>query len=281
MILVWSSALVLLAVGVIGAAVALWLKLSKENSENAQREQSSASPLKTRVTSRFESPSEESALTLVKQALLVRDPAVIPNYFRLGTTNPGVVVNFLEAMAKNDGPITGYTWLSSMDRNGLLIDGVAVREEGGNSPKNRLAMLTPDENGNWKVDYDAFARTCKPPWNSAIKGKYQGGLVRVFIAKDSYYNSVFANDLEWTCYRLTSPDSEEVLLGYSRKNTPQSSAIIRIIENSNASGENSIATRAVLEIAHEEGAEPRQIRITRVMAEDWVLSATSFDERFK
>jgi hypothetical protein len=39
--------------------------------------------------------------------------------------------------------------------------------------------------------------------------------------------------------------------------------------------------RATLEIRRTEGAGDRQFEITRVMAEDWVMSATPFDENFK
>ena len=36
-----------------------------------------------------------------------------------------------------------------------------------------------------------------------------------------------------------------------------------------------------LEIRRIEGAESRQFEITRVLAEDWVMSAKPFDENFK
>ncbi len=277
----WSSAFVLLAFGVIGVAVGLWIKSSKATSANAEVGTSAIYPMEKRTISRFESPSEEAALDCVKRALLVRDPAMVPKYFRLGTTDPDTVVTFLENMAKTDGPVTGYSWLSSMDRNGMLIDGVVIKGERGYSPRNRLALLTPDENGKWLIDYDAFARTSKPAWDGVLDPKYTGGLVRVFVARDRYYNSVFAKDSEWSCYRLSSPDWKEVLLGYCRQNTPELVAITRVIDNARVSGDNSGTTRMTLEIERVEGAEPRQFRITRVWAEDWVMSATPFDEPFK
>lgn len=278
---VWSLVLALLAFGVIGFAVAMWIKSSKETSAGVERGTNATYPMTKRVTSRFESPSEEAALEWVKRALLVRDPAMIAKYFRLGTTDPNTVVSFLEKTSKTEGPITGYSWLSSMDRNGLLIDGVMIKGERGYSLKNRLALLTPDESGKWQIDYDAFARTCKPACESVLDLNYKGGLIRVFVARDRYYNSVFANDSEWACYRLLSPDWKDVLLGYCQNNTPELAAMSRVLDNARISGENLGAVRAILEIERVEGAEQRQFRITRVLAEDWVMSATPFDEPFK
>jgi len=264
-----------------GFAVALWIKSSKETSANVDGGVSATLPMTKRVASRFESPSEEAALEWVKRALLVRDPAMVPKYFRLGTADPDTVVAFLENISKTEGPVSGYSWLSSMDRNGLLIDGVMVKGERGYSPKNRLALLTPDESGKWQIDYDAFARTCKPACESVLDPNYTGGLIRVFVSRDRYFNSVFANDSEWVCYRLFSPDWKDVLLGYCRKNTPELAAITRVLDNARISGENPGAVRVILEIERVEGAEQRQFRIARVLAEDWVMSATPFDEPFK
>lgn len=278
---VWSSVFVLLAFGVIGIAVGLWIKSSKEDSANAESGPNVTYPMEKRVVSRFESPSEQAAVESVKRALLVRDPAMVSKYFRIGSTDPGAVVAFLENMAKTEGPVAGYSWLSSMDHNGLLIDGVVVKGKRGYSPTNRLALLTPDETGKWQIDYDAFARTCKPAWNGEPDPNYTGGLIRVFVAKDRYYNSVFASDSQWSCYRLFSPDWKEFILGYCRQNTPELAAITRIMDNAHAAGENPGAIRVVLEIVRVEGAEPRQFRIARVLAEDWVMSATPFDESFK
>ncbi|MEI6176387.1 MAG: hypothetical protein WCS43_05815, partial [Verrucomicrobiota bacterium] len=168
-----------------------------------------------------------------------------------------------------------------MDRNGMLIDGVMIKGDRGYSPRNRLALLTPDENGKWLIDYDAFARTSKPAWDGVIDPKYTGGLIRAYVARDRYYNSLFANDSEWSCYRLSSPDWKEVLLGYCRQNTPELAAITRAIDNAIVSGDISGSTRMTLEIEHVAGAEPRQFRITRIWAEDWVMSAMPFDEPFK
>lgn len=271
-----------MALGVLGSTVVLWIKSSKENSADTGSGVSATYPMEKKSTSRFESPSEEVALEHVKQALLVRDSVEISKYFRLGTTEPDTAVAFLKDIARMDGPVTGYSWLSSMDRNGLLIDGVLVLK--GNreySPSSRLALLTPDETGKWQIDYDAFARICKPAWQGDFDQKYPGGLIRVFVARDSYYNSLFANESQWSCYRLFSPDWKEALMGYCRNNTPELAAMIRIIDNARVSGGNPGAVRMVLEIERVEGAEARQFRITRVLAEDWVQSATPFDEQFK
>ena len=127
------------------------------------------------MVSRFESPSQQVALDWVKRALLIRESGKVAEFFRLGSASPAEVVDFLRDMEAVDGAVTGYDWLSSMDANGLLLDGVVVNTKLGDKPRNRLALLTPDEKGRWKIDFDAFARTVKPSWSELMAGTAGAG----------------------------------------------------------------------------------------------------------
>lgn len=238
-----------------------------------------AATLQRHKISEFPSPSEKDALQWVKLAMAVRDPAQADRYFRLGGTEPAAAVAFLAAMGELDGAITGYQWLSSMDANHLLIDGVLVVTSKGDTPRNRLALLTPDERGVWKVDFESFARTVRPPWEKLLAEDGGQGVVRVILAKDSYFNGPFKDDGEWLCYGMASPDSEQILLGYCRKDSPQAHAL-SVIFHQEEDAENiySRLKRATLELRRPEDAETRQFEITRVLAEDWVLSDKAFDE---
>jgi hypothetical protein len=233
--------------------------------------------------SQFKSPSEEAALELVKQALAVRDPAGVARYFRPGSAQPGAVVAFLKDMEKADGAINGFQWLSSMDANGLLIDGVLVNSTKDGTPRNRLALLTPDEKGIWKIDFDAFARTVKPSWGVLLGEGGEGdwlGVVRVIVARDSYFNGPFRDETQWACYGMASPDTETILLGYCRKGSPQERAMERIVSEEKDEPRHRL-NRVTLEIRRPQGAEIRQFEITRVLAEDWVMAAAPFDAAFK
>ncbi len=276
-IVTWSVVLMVAALGAMGGAVYVWLVPKMRHSVAVLAD----SKTKERVVSRFESPSEEAALALVKGALAVADPAQAGEFFRLGSASAAEAVTFLGNLKAADGPVTRYHWRSSMDANGLLIDGVEVHAQGEFRLRSRLALLTPDANGTWKIDFDAFARTVKPSWGEILAPTSTQGLVRVMVAPDSYYNGPFRDETEWTCYRLESPDESTILLGYCRKKSPQAAAMVRIIADGQSAEIGRVAKRATLEIRRIEGAESRQFEIARVTAEDWVDSGKPFDDSFK
>jgi hypothetical protein len=268
--------LVVGALSVLGFFVISWLHGQMGRRAGAE---DVAATMQRHNVSEFPSPSEQDALEWVKLAMAARDPAQAGRYFRLGATEPDAAVEFLKSMGDRDGGITGYQWLSSMDANHLLIDGVLVATSKDATPRNRLALLTPDERGVWKVDFEAFARMVRPSWEKLLATDGGQGVVRVILAKDSYFNGPFKDDGAWLCYGMASPDSEQILLGYCRKDSPQARALSVIFHQSeDAENIYSRLKRATLELKRPEGAEARQFEITRVLAEDWVLSDKAFDE---
>jgi hypothetical protein len=278
----WTALLMIAVLGVLVVFFWSWLR-PRMGGRVADAAAEDGLLMNRRNISAFDSPSEQAALELVKQALALREPAEVGRYFRMGSAQAADVVAFLAGMEALDGPVTGFQWLSSMDANGLLIDGVLVSMEKDGNPRNRLALLTPDELGVWKVDFDAFARTVKPSWNELLAEGGGQGLVRVIVAKDSYYNGPFRTEAEWVSYGMASPDAEVILMGYCRKDSPQARAMERIV--SEVKGEADAAhrrlNRATLELRRPEGAEPRQFEIARVLAEDWVMGAEPFDAAFE
>ncbi|MCP5532023.1 MAG: hypothetical protein H7A49_08540 [Akkermansiaceae bacterium] len=240
-------------------------------------------PVLKRVESKFPSPSSEEAEAIVRRGIAVRDEAEVKDLFRLGMTTPGEAVERLEEIAARSGGVAGMQWLSSIDANGMLIDAVLVGYEKMDLASQRLALLTPDENGVWKVDFDAFARTTEPSWEKIVEGGAKEAVVRVLVAKDSYYNGPFADEDEWTCYGLASPDAPEMLLGYCRKDSAQAKAMRRILRDDEtlSAGGQARNVRATLKLRRLAGAENRQFMIERVMAEDWVVAEPWYDERFE
>lgn len=277
-VLAWSLALAVTALGVIGTAVFLWVRHGKNSAGEAPVTMAQLPPREARVASRFASPSEEEAVALVKQAVLARDSKSIEKYFRLEGSSPSAAALFLEGMSRLDGPIMDCNWIGSTDQNGLLIDAVVIRSQAGASIKNRIAMLTPDDHGVWKTDFHAFARTCHPAWNEIAKETSNGGKVRTFFRSDSYYNGVFSDDKVWFCHSLWSPDGEKTLFAYCRVDSAQHKALDRILRRSHNANATMFPAMALLEIRRVEGAEVRQFEITRVLAEGWVMSSTPFDE---
>jgi hypothetical protein len=275
-LMAWSVLFMVVVMAVVGVTV--WLQVRSSGQGAAEAERNALPAIQERVVSRFESPSEEDALVLVKRALAIRETSKVAEYFHPGAASPDEVVEFLREMEKSDGRVLDMIWLSSMDANGLLIDGVVVNTVTGIKPHNRLALLTPDAKGKWKIDFEAFARTARPSWSELLEKNAEQGIVRVIVAKDSYFNGPFKDEAQWVCYGMASPDNEMVLLGYCRTGSPQAAAMERIVSDAgNLNGEVRM-DRATLEIRRREGGDSRQFEITRVLAEDWVMGAKPFDE---
>jgi hypothetical protein len=270
----WSVILCGGAVVTLAIVIILWLSPKMNSDENGAEQVSSAPIQDVRVISRFASPAEDEALAFVKQALSIREPGRVGGFFRPGAASAQEVVDFLKGMETADGLVERYTWLSSMDANGLSIDGVLVSFMGVEKPIPRLALLTPDEAGKWRIDFEAFARVVTPSWKDIFEKNAALAQVRVYVAKDSYYNGAFKDDKQWVCHRMVSPDTEEVLLGYCKAGSRQAAALDWMFSKQEK------ATRATFEIRRVEGAESHQFEILKVIAEDWVVGGIAFDESF-
>lgn len=271
-VLVWSSVFAALTLGLVVVSVWTWVNKSKGR---GAADPTIKAPGAERVASRFESPAEEEALDLVRKALAIRDEKEVPNHFRQGGASPSEVVGFLRRLHETDGEPVALEWLSSMDANGMLLDGVMVSHASAELGAKRLAFLTPNEKGRWLVDFEAFARVATPSWQDLLQKGAPQAIVRVLMAGDNYFNGPFREEEGWLAYGLASPDIEEVLTGYVRKGSPQAEALSWIFSNEHA------IKRATLEIRRVEGGGPRQFEISRVLAEDWVVSGTPFDETGK
>ncbi len=270
----WSFLMATVAVVLLGLVVWLWLiPHMMRKQESGVTGQPAGLEKESGIASKFPSPSEAKAIALVKEALAVRDVEKVADYFRLGSANPQAVVDFLTNLDRVEGVFLYCEWLSSIDANGLTLDGVLITFKGRDKSRKRMALLTPDAKGEWKLDFDAFARTVSPGW-SEILGKNPPAVarVRIYVATDSYYNGPFSDEKMWNCCCLASPDTDEMLLGYCKTNSPQASALTRILSREGR------MPRAILEIRRVEGAEPRQFEISRVLAEDWVMGPVPFDE---
>jgi hypothetical protein len=276
-LLAWSGLLMVIAIVVI--SMVIWMRVWPGSRMAETYNGPKTTPVKEeRVVSEFQSPTENEALVLMKNAMTVRDPEKVGNLFRCGSAKPEDVVGFLRKIEHLDGAISDYQWLSSLDANGMLLDGVQVnfktlRKEW----RSRLAFLTPDDAGLWKVDFDSFARTVIPQWSEILENKVSQALVRVIVAPDSYFNGEFKDEEKWACYGMASPDHETILLGYCRKGSPQAKAMERILSGEDIYGNGRKIGRATLEIRRPENGDQRQFEISRVLAQDWVLSEKPFD----
>jgi hypothetical protein len=277
----WTVVLAVLVVICVGVAIGSWLIPMNRNRLAAGKAGAARVPVEEkRVESRFPSPSIEAALELVKTGIVTREPGKVMDYFRQGAASAGEIVGFLEDIEKVEGKATLFKWHSSIDANGLLLEGVTAVSSMNGKESFRLAILTPDEAGRWKIDFESFARIVKPSWSALLEGKENQGMVRVFVAPDNYYNGVFRDESAWICYGIASQDTSEVLMGYCRMDSPQARALERIMAESQDQPEFQGFCRATLEIRRPTGADGLQFEITRVLAQDWVVTDKAFDSIF-
>ncbi|WP_338686925.1 hypothetical protein [Haloferula helveola] len=235
-------------------------------------------------------PLPASEATEISKSLLAAEEAFqIEPLIHPGELSAVEALRLLERYEEEGEGHRDPVWLGSLDSLGKPIEGVVVRYNIG-SP--RLICLTPNEQGQWRVDFDAFAQHCSPPVEVLASGKAPEGTVRVFAATDTYYNGTFSDESKWACYSLRHPAIDETLYGYCERGGPQEAALEaiqrRMERNRNKktssdlgrSGAESKAppSRVTLRLKRPIGAADRQFQIETVLSDDWVISDPPLDE---
>lgn len=258
----WSAALGLVAVVLILLTIFFWARkhIGQDQLQVVPK------PIQKRVASKFPSPDRDQAIELARRALTSKDDQLLKSLFRADGTSGAEILDFLNGVEKQDGPIDRYEWLSSLDSNGMLIEGVLVIYKGKEKPVERMVLLTPDPAGNWMIDFDAFAQICKPPLSDFLTSEVEYAIVRVFAGKDVYYNGVFGDESQWVSYGLLSSNEERIMRGYCRVGSKQAEAMAILFS------EGQEARRVTLELRRLKGSAPLQFEITRVVSDDWIVA---------
>jgi hypothetical protein len=220
--------------------------------------------------------SAEDAVELVRTALQNRDVSLVESYFILGASaaTPQDAIELLEDIETRDGRPDGFEPLGGKVAMAGRPEEVMVSSVKGGLVSNRLVQLI-SENGKWRIDLDSYARHASPGWEDILGHKCDAAVVRVFVTPDSYYNGDrFREDL-WKCYALICPDVDEILFGYAARGSAQEEALNRIISN-----EEDVSHRATLKILTTKEQGRMQFEISRVLADDWFIGESHFDESF-
>jgi hypothetical protein len=264
--MVWTAVMVGLGLLFLGGAIWLWFSPKRDGGGSTfGTEYMKIEPV---ITSNkdFASPSKEQALEIVRKAMASRTLQAVDSLFRKGASTDQEILRFLEKLETNSGHAERYDWLSNMDRDGLSVEGVLVGFEGKDKSSERMAFLTPNRDGKWQVDFDAFARTATPSWDAFLAQGADRAMVRVFVTQDSYFNGPFSEESQWICYGITSPDVEEMLHGYCRVGSKEAEDMELVFSNDRR------ASRATLALVRVKDAGPRQFEIAEVYAGDWILT---------
>ena len=214
---------------------------------------------------------EDSAVDLTKRALAARDEEEISATIDPGTMPVAEVAAFLEDLRQEDGEISRYEWMTRLDTTREEVVGVLVSFKKGEERRNRIALLSKDAGRKWKMDFPAFARLATPSWSELKTGRVNAAVVRVYVADDQYFNGPFTESDGWRCYGIASPDVPELMFGYCKTDSEQAKAINLLLDRRKMA-------RATLGLERVEGAETRQFRIKRVLAQDWLVGDVAADQ---
>jgi len=219
--------------------------------------------------------SAEDAVELVRTALQNRDVSLVESYFILGASaaTPRAAIELLEDIETRDGLPDGFEALGGKVAMAARPEEVMVQSVKGGLYSNRLAQLISG-NGKWRIDLDSYARHASPGWEDILGLKCDAAVVRVFVTPDNYYNGEKYGEDLWKCYALISPDVDDILFGYAARGSAQEKAMDRILSKEEE------LHRASLKILTAKEQGRMQFEISRVLADDWFIGESHFDESF-
>lgn len=279
-----AGALVL-AAGVIIIGLFAWITSSRRNDAEQGLATAPSTVPHLPATPQVPAPDDAALKQLVKDFLAAGSPEDLAPLIRpVGDRDPANLLAGLTGILKADGAVTSVQYIGPLDSRALPLEALVVNFTGdgaGTRRRNRLALLSPDAEGRWQVDYDAFARHVSTPWPVLLSGKSDSGVVRVFVEPDSYYNGVYRDDSQWACFGMAAPDEETLMFGYVPRDSIQFE-VLKLISSdakAQAAGANPREKRLTLEIQHSPEAEPRQFQITRVLSDEWAVGAEPLDEK--
>lgn len=210
-----------------------------------------------------------TAEKIVTEALELR-PHHFNRNFRLeaGMTQEAAL-RILEHIFVTEGDVSKLRWLGIRYIGEKVIEEVEVTHTKDGSDSHRLAQIVRMPDDAWKVDISSYIRHTSHPWNDILDRKVEKAVVRVIIAEASYYNGIFEDESKWRCYKISSPDFQDVLYGYVEAGSIEDFRIKNILPMDRK------PQRVTLEIHSNITMLTDQFQITRLLAEDWIRKSTS------
>jgi hypothetical protein len=203
---------------------------------------------------------------IVSSFLAARTPQELEPLIRGSNQRPEDMIAKLQALEDRDGKVQAVRYIKPLDSYCLQLESVLVSFETGH---NRIAILSPDAEENWRVDFDAFDRHVTPEWDKLLEGEPVEGTVRVFASADTYYNGRHTED-RWACFAMESPDHDTIIYGYVPRGSRRYAAIASTLRFS-LLGTSVPRRRMTLDIRHTGTGDPRQFEITRVLSDEWAI----------
>lgn len=106
----------------------------------------------------------------------------------------------------------------SVNASGTLIACFIAQFRDGTT---RTVNVVPCD-GQWKVDWDAYARYCTSSWDDIQSGIVSQARMRAVLRREHLYPPPFRDEKLWQCYAISSPDMDDTshyIYGYARKDS--------------------------------------------------------------
>lgn len=267
----WAFLILTACSGILLAVSFLWLRAQSDRRKNAPV-WAQAESLPALMLTDFPPPSEREMIDVIHGALGAKDPESLVRFVHsCDEVSPDQMLAFFSATAERDGSINSYRWVGSTDTESQQVQSMILGFDKEGAPSHRLLALVPTEAGEWKLDFPSYARWCDPPIHllGAPDG-HPGGRMRVYLMRDYYFNGVFADDREWACYLIASPDVDGSGYGYCKLHSPEHESIQRAFAQ--GGGEQ---IRVTMNVERVEGAQAHQLLITGVTRHDWLSVRSS------
>lgn len=203
--------------------------------------------------------SGDQGLEVVKRAFAVQDEDVFLRHLRASQRTTATWEEW-KRIQQGEGPVTRVAWMSPLKVGASHGEQFLVTFGSG---KNRIMTALKAGDG-WLLDWDGFARTTVPTWPELIKDGAESATVRVYVAHDEYYQGEFRDDQAWMCVALASPDWDELLFGYVKRD---SAAVKRLEELLNQRS----PQRVTLRVRGPKGGALKQFEILELLSDSWVL----------
>lgn len=230
-------------------------------------------PLSPAAIATIPPPQPQELERITRAFLAARTPEELAPLIRSSAQPPEAIAHKLATLESTDGKLDSIQCLGPVDSHCLQIESVLVKFDTG---RNRIALVTPDKEGVWRIDFDAFDRHVTPDWETILSGKPGESTVRVSVSEDSYYNGRFQDDQQWACFSLASSDHESLMFGYAPRGSSQHLAVAYALQRHLEADKGSLK-RMMLTILHTGTGDHRQFEITRALADEWALGDEPLD----
>jgi hypothetical protein len=124
------------------------------------------------------------------------------------------------------------------------------------------------ESGAARVDWETFVRYQPMKWDDYVAQRPAATPMdfRVFVVPDNYYNYEFGDAKRWTCFRLTTLDSDATLYGYAPAGSAIAQALLRQIKLNGGR-----QTAMILRLSVPKGLpSPRGVVIEKLLSNRWL-----------